>query len=65
MSNEEHVNYQDSNGRLRVNFSLVFLDLGLVQYPHGIVKEQVYVKALSKIYTRFLDNNKKEANFQT
>ena len=47
-----------------MNFSLLFFDPGLVQYPHGIVKEQVYIKALSKIYKNFLDNDKKEANFQ-
>ena len=46
-----------------MNFSLLFLDLGLVQYPHGIVKEQEFIKALSKIYKPFLDNDKKEANF--
>ena len=38
-----------------MNFSLVFFDLGLVQYSCGIVKEQVYIKTISKIYKCFLE----------
>ena len=45
-----------------MNFSLVFLDLGLVQYTWGIVKEQLYIKTLSKIYKHFLDNDQKRSN---
>ena len=36
------------------------MDPSLVEYPHGVVKEQVYIKALSNLYKRFLDNDKKE-----
>ena len=46
LRNYEQVNYHNFKGRLRVNFSLIFLDLDLIQYPHSIVIEQVYIKAL-------------------
>lgn len=42
-----------------MNFSFFFSDLGLVQYPYDIVKERVYIKALLKVYKRFLDNEEK------